>query len=406
MVEGEVDAEPASGRVQHAQTFGHDFLADAVPGDDRDPVLGQSEPPWSRIISAPNIRYLGRMKRIVAFLAVFVLVAFGVLVIRETAAVVALARDVHPLLGQVTLWTLLSIYAVCLGVPIVLFMRLPRPLTPPASESDAEFPRHLARLRRRLVGNPHLRGQTIGDDRAGVAQAIEVLDRRADLEIRKEASLVFLSTAISQSGRLDGLFVLVVQARLIWKIAHVYGQRASFREMLQLYANVAVTVFAAESIEDLEIGEVVEPLIPPLLEAAGVGATVVLAPVATILADALFQGTVNSLLTFRVGCIAKRYSAGMPLPAPKAVRRAATREAATMLGGVIVDLSKTVTKSVWDNALNVMTGKARTAAGRVRAFLIAGPAGMAIHEAVKKMATASSMSGRPPREESRRDEAP
>lgn len=346
------------------------------------------------------------MKRIVGFLAVFVLVAFGVLVLRETAAVVALARDVHPTLGQITLWTLLSIYAVCLGVPAVLFLRMPRPLVPPASESDPEFPRHLARLRLRLAGNPHLRGQTIGDDRAAVAQAIEVLDGRADVEIRKEASLVFLSTAISQSGRLDGLFVLVVQARLVWKIAHVYGQRASFREMLQLYANVAMTVFAAESIEDLDLGEVVEPLIPPLLEAAGIGATVVLAPVATILADALFQGTVNSLLTFRVGCIAKRYSAGMPLPAPKAVRKAATREAAVMLGGVIVELSKTVTKSVWDTALSIMSGKARTAAGRVRAFLLAGPAGMAIHEAVKKMATASSMAGRPPREESRRDEAP
>jgi hypothetical protein len=174
--------------------------------------------------------------------------------------------------------------------------------------------------------------------------------------------------------------------------------------MLQLYANVAVTVFAAESIEDLELGEVVEPLIPPLLEAAGIGATVVLAPVATILADALFQGTVNSLLTFRVGCIAKRYSAGLPLPAPKAVRKAATREAAAMLGGVIVELSKTVTKSVWDTALNVMTGKARTAAGRMRSFLLAGPTGMAIYEAVKRMATASSMSVR--RHERRADEAP
>lgn len=346
------------------------------------------------------------MKRIALFLAVFVLVAFGVLVVRETAAVVALARDVHPFLGQVALWTLLTIYAVCLGVPAVLFLRLPRPLAPPASESDPEFPHHLARLRRRLEGNPHLRGQTIADDRAAVAQAIEVLDRRADLEIRKEASLVFLSTAISQSGRLDGLFVLVVQARLVWKIAHVYGQRASLREMLQLYANVAATVFAAESIEDLDLGEVVEPLIPPLLEAAGIGVTVVLAPVATILADALFQGTVNSLLTFRVGCIAKRYSAGMPLPGPKAVRKAATREAAVMLGSVIVELSRTVTKSVWDSALNVMSGKARTAAGRVKTFLLAGPGGMAIHEAVKKMATAASMTARPPREESRRDEAP
>jgi hypothetical protein len=344
------------------------------------------------------------MRRIVTFLAVFVLVAFGVLVVRETAAVVALARDVHPILGQVTLWTLLAIYAICLGVPAVLFLRLPRPLVAPASESDPEFPRHLARLRQRLASNPHLQAHPLGDDRAAVVQAIEILDRRADLEIRKEASLVFLSTAISQSGRLDGLFVLVVQARLVWKIAHVYGQRASLREMLHLYANVAVTVFAAESIEDLELGEVVEPLVPPLLEAAGIGATVVLAPVATILADALFQGTVNSLLTFRVGCIAKRYSAGLPLPAPKAVRKAATREAAGMLGGVIVELSKTVTKSVWDTALNVMTGKARTAAGRMRSFLLAGPTGLAIYEAVKKMATTSSMTVRRP--ERRADEAP
>jgi hypothetical protein len=59
-----------------------------------------------------------------------------------------------------------------------------------------------------------------------------------------------------------------------------------------------------------------------------------LAPVVTVLANSLLQGTVNALLTFRVGCIAKRYSSGMPLPDPKLVRKAATREAARMLGGV------------------------------------------------------------------------
>src|SRR5688572_25237146 len=126
---------------------------------------------WTRIISARNIGYLGAMKRIAGFLAVFVLVAFAVLVVRETAAVVTLARDVHPVLGQVTLWTLLAIYAVCLGVPAVLFLRLPRPLVAPASEADPEFPRHLARLRQRLARNPHLHGHAIGDDRASVAQA-------------------------------------------------------------------------------------------------------------------------------------------------------------------------------------------------------------------------------------------
>jgi hypothetical protein len=327
------------------------------------------------------------MKRILGFLAAFVIVAFAVFVVRETAAVVALARDVDPRLGQAVLWTLIAVYAVCLGVPAFLFLRLPKPLVPPPSEEHPDFPHHLGRLSRRLAHNRRLGGMTISPDTASVTSALATLEKIADDEIRKEASLVFLSTAISQSGRLDGLFVLIVQTRLIWKVAHIYRQRASAREMLNLYAAVGATVFAAESLEDLDLGEVVEPLVPPLLEAAGVGATVVLAPVATVLADALMQGTVNALLTFRVGCIAKRYSAGMPLPGRKAVRKAATREAGVMLGGVIVDLTKTVTKAVWDTAARVVANKGRTVTGRIGWLIMGGPAGPAIYDAVKKMAS-------------------
>jgi hypothetical protein len=327
------------------------------------------------------------MRRILTFVAAFTVIAFAVIVVRETAAVIALARDFHPVAGQVTLWMLLSVYIVCLGVPLVLFLRLPKPLVPPVSDTDPAFPGHLRDVRSRLLENTHLRGVTITPDRAGIQAALDLLAKRADDAIRKEASLVFLSTALSQSGRLDGLFVLVVQTRLIWKVAHVYRQRASVRELLHLYANVAASVLAAESVEDLDLAEVVEPLLVPLLEAAGVGATVVLAPVATVLADSLLQGTVNALLTFRVGCIARRYSAGMPLPSPKLVRKAATREAAVMLGSVIGELTKTVTKAVWDTALRVMTGKGKTAAGRVTALLRGGPAGSAVYEAVRKMAS-------------------
>ena len=332
------------------------------------------------------------VRRILTFLAAFTVIAFAVIVVRETAAVVALAGDFHPVAGQVALWILLTVYTICLGVPLFLFVRLPKPLVPPASDSDPAFPGHLSDLRSRLLKNRHLPSVTITPDRASIQAALDLLEKRADQEIRKEASLVFLSTAISQSGRLDGLFVLVVQTRLVWKVAHIYRQRASARELLHLYANVAACVFAAESLEDLDLAAVAEPLMVPLLEAAGVGATVVLAPVATVLADSLLQGTVNALLTFRVGCIAKRYSAGMPLPSPKLVRKAATREAAVMLGGVVTELTKTVTKAVWDSALHVMTGKGKTAAGRVTAFLRGGPAGSAVYEAVRKMAS-SRMSG-------------
>ena len=328
------------------------------------------------------------IRRILAFLAAFIVIAFALVVVRETVAVVALARDFHPVAGQVTLWTLVVVYGVCLGVPLVLFVRLPKPLVAPVSDSDPAFAGHLNDLRSRLVRNAHLRDITITPDRASIQAALDRLEIRADQVIREEAKLVFLSTAISQSGRLDGLFVLVAQTRLVWKVAHIYRQRASARELLHLYANVAATVFAAESLEDLDLAEVAEPLVAPLLEAAGVGVTVVLAPVATVLADSLLQGTVNGLLTFRVGCITKRYCSGMPLPSRKLVRKAASREAAVMLGGVLADLTKTVTKAVWETALRVMTGKGKAAAGRVGSLLLGGPAGSAVYEAIRKMASA------------------
>jgi len=327
------------------------------------------------------------MKRILTFLAAFVAIAFALVVVRETAGVIALARHFHPVAGQVVLWALVLVYAICLGVPLFLFLRLPKPLIPPASDTDPAFSGHLEHLGQRLVENPHLRGVPIALDRPSIEAALDILEKLADQEIRKEASLVFLSTAVSQSGRLDGLFVLVAQTRLVWKVAHIYRQRAGAREMLHLYANVATTVFAAESLEDLDLAEVAEPLMVPLLEAAGVGVTVVLAPVATVLADCLLQGTVNALLTFRVGCIAKRYSAGMPLPNPKLVRKAATREAAVMLGGVLAELTKTVTKAVWETSLRVVTGRSRTAAGRVSAFLRGGPARATLYEALRRMAS-------------------
>ena len=73
-----------------------------------------------------------------------VLLSFGVVVVNQTAQVVALARQAHPVLGTVTLWVLLASYAGLIGVPLVIVVRMPRPLTPPESDSGPEFEAHLA----------------------------------------------------------------------------------------------------------------------------------------------------------------------------------------------------------------------------------------------------------------------
>ena len=82
---------------------------------------------------------------------------------------------------------------------------------------------------------------------------MRTLDRQADSMVSDAASTVFLSTAVSQSGRLDGLVVLVAQCRLVWQVAHVYQQRPSPRQFVHLYANVATTAFVAGEIEDIDL---------------------------------------------------------------------------------------------------------------------------------------------------------
>ncbi len=299
------------------------------------------------------------MKRIATLTAVLVTVVFALFVLRETADVVALASALHPTFGRVVLWCLVSLYALCLGVPTALVLRLRTPLTAPPSESAEEFGRYLRQLTRQLSRNPHLAGVPVTADRAGVERAVQVLHGRADACITREASLVFVSTAVSQSGRLDGLMVLVAQTRMIWRIAHVYWQRPGLREMGYLYANVGATVFAAQTIEDLDLSEIVEPLVAPVLATVAGGATLVLIPIATLVSESLLQGTVNALLTFRVGCIAKRYCSGLPLPERQAVRRAATSEAVKMLSGVVVGLGKTVSGAFLSGGKRVIKEKGR-----------------------------------------------
>jgi hypothetical protein len=68
-----------------------------------------------------------------------VLLSFTVVVINQTAGVVQLAKEVHPVAGTVTLWGLLFAYAGMIAVPVVIILRMPKPLEPPESETGPEY---------------------------------------------------------------------------------------------------------------------------------------------------------------------------------------------------------------------------------------------------------------------------
>lgn len=297
------------------------------------------------------------LRTVALLLSLFLAAAFAVFVVNQTVQVVGLADRVHPVLGTGVLWGLLLLYAVCAFVPLVMMLRLPKPLRPPASEASPEFSAHLRALGLRLQGNPLLRGRALSS-REDLEVALRVLDGRADEIIRGTGSQVFITTAVSQNGSLDGLMVLLAQTRMLWQIARVYYQRPTVRELAFLYGNVASTAFVATQLDDLDLTEQVQPLVSGVLGSAA-GSVPGLQAASSLLVNSIVTGTANAFLTLRVGIIAKRYCGALVLPERRALRRLAVSQAAQMLGTIVRDGARRVGGAFWATAKARMGDAAR-----------------------------------------------
>jgi Domain of unknown function (DUF697) len=287
------------------------------------------------------------VKTLAALASATVVLSFVVVVINQTAGVVQLAKEVHPALGSVTLWTLLIAYGGLIGVPVVMVMRMPRALVPPPTESGPEFDEHLKQLGQRLAVNPRVQRASITPfDRAGVEDALQVLDDDANAIVKQMATTVFLTTAVSQSGRLDAVLVLAAQSRMVYRVARLYYQRPSLRELAHLYANVAATSFVAGELDDLELHQMIQPVVAGTVGALG-GAIPGFQIMTSIMVNSLLSGSANAFLTLRVGIIAKDYCGSLVAEPRTQVRRAATAEAARLLSGIVKDSGTRVREAIW-----------------------------------------------------------
>lgn len=287
---------------------------------------------------------------IILSVSIFILVVFILFVINQTVQVVTLAQNVHPQLGQFALYGLLFVYAFLVIFPLYLYLRLPRALQPPDSEESQAFKRYMDRLSRRLRKNRHLKGNPVSN-RVEIEYALQILNKEADQIIKRNATMVFITTAISQSGRLDTFTVLITQFRLVWQIAHLYYQRPSLRDMIHLYANVAATAFIAGELNDLDISEQVEPIITSVLGATLTGAIPGVHTVAGIITNSLLSGSANAYLTLRIGAIAKQYSGSLIKKERKIIRRSASYEAARMLSVIVMSSAGNISKAMVNAAM-------------------------------------------------------
>lgn len=274
------------------------------------------------------------LRRIVFFGSLFAVLAFTVILLNQTLQLAQLAERVDPRLGAAVLWGVLLLFAVSLLVPAALFLRLPRPLLPPKSEEPEEVEQHLERLRRRLARHPALSGQPLATH-SDVEAALAVLDEKAIEVVRTAGRRAFLTTAISQNGALDALFVLGIQAKLIWDVSHAYAQRPALREMTYLYANVLTTAFLAGEIDDIDLSQAIQPALSAVFGSAA-GAVPGLQVASTVFVNSVVSGTANAYLTLRVGIIAQEYSRALVRPKKASLRRAAAVRAGGLLGGIAV----------------------------------------------------------------------
>ncbi len=307
-----------------------------------------------------------RFKQVLVFLSMGIIFLFIIFVINQTVQIINLAYSIHPVFGDIAKYFLIVIYALLIIISVYQFMHLPKPLKLPDSDGrdSKDYKEFLFKIRNRLVKNKNLPSYLIdmeidpkepGIDltvlESKIKQAEDQLDKKANQEIKTVAQTIFVSTAISQSGSLDSFVVLFGQVKMIWRIARIYNQRPALRELIKLYANVAVTSFAARAIEELDFAEIIEPVI----KSFGSVGFLNFVPVISIVSNSIFSGATNALLTLRTGIITRKYCSLFShfenrekyrdeKELKKYIKTSAIREAGKQLGSVIVTPSHSVLK--------------------------------------------------------------
>lgn len=278
------------------------------------------------------------LKSIFLPLGILLAVAFTLFLANQIIGLYILARDISPLFGQIVLFGSFTLTIVLLGLPIVRFLRMPRPLTPPKHQS--EVLRYQQKLAKRLADNQILasKGHSIKNT-SDLPAAIEVLNKEADKVIRETATVIFLTTSVSQNGKLDAFTVLGAQMRMVWKIGAIYYQRPTLREILRMYSFVGASSFMASEIEDLDITRQIEPIASSLFKNVSGRSVPLIGPAATLIMDSLLEGSTNAFLSLRVGILTKKYCSDLEVFDEKKAKKDTLKEATRELRILSIEAS-------------------------------------------------------------------
>ncbi|MEA5098721.1 MAG: DUF697 domain-containing protein [Burkholderiaceae bacterium] len=284
--------------------------------------------------------------RIMGLACTLVIIYFVMSLVANVSQLASAADRVYSGLGQPVFWALIVLLTALLVTPIALFYKLPKPLIPPEEKAGAAHEEYLQRLKANLKSNPLLNDMVV-ETESDVVSALNKLNVLTDKAIKDTAGAVFVSTAVMQNGRLDGLIVLMTQLRMIWRIASIYYQRPSPRQVFYLYGNVGANVLVADSIQEIQFAEITTPIVTAIFPSLK-GAIPGMQGVASLLVNSLANGAANAFLTLRVGIISRDYCSSLWAQDNSQLRRSASAAALSLVGDIAKEQGARVVKGAWE----------------------------------------------------------
>lgn len=270
------------------------------------------------------------VKRLLIAFSVMMSFLIIVFLLNQIMQFSATVSQFHPIAGQVTLIVSITVLSIAVILPLALFLLLPAPLIAPRNPSGKEYEQFLERYKKRLIKNKHIDPETRLTIPEDIEPALKELNTIADARVKQFAKRAFYTTAISQNGALDALFMIALQFKLIWDVAHIYHQRPTIKDMSSLYTNVLATAFIASQLEEAEYIEMLESAMNTVF-----GSAVSLVPGTAIVVNSVLTGASNTFLTLRVGIITKQYCNTMERPTRSSLRNSAALQASKQLGTIV-----------------------------------------------------------------------
>lgn len=304
-------------------------------------------------------------RRILFGLALFFALVFLLFIINQFVLVYDLLARLNSSLAIGVTSILAFIIIYILFRLTMLWFKMPKVLVLSENPTEDEYSEYLKNMLALLKKNTHLKAMFIQDqdlsDEEKVKRAFDELDRLSMPVIKSNASAIFMTTAISQNGSLDSVFVLTSLLKMIWQLARIYETRPSLKSMGKLYLQVASVVFMARTIEDSDlIEDQIEPLVAALFGESLASAIPGMVPVTNLIVSSVLEGSLNAYLTLRVGVITQMYL-GMETPQSKSlIRRSASVTALAHLGTIVKENGSQLVKTMGKSAKKAgkkVTGK-------------------------------------------------